>query len=59
MSMKKFSTYWLIAALFVMPCVLDLEKIGNLVFIMVDAMAAFLTFYRNNPEYIINNKTSK
>lgn len=57
--MKKFSAFWLIAALFVMPCVLDLEKLANIVFIMVDAMAAFAVFYHYNPEYIINNKTSK
>ena len=61
--MKKFSAFWLIAALFVMPCVLDLEKLANIAFIMVDVMVAFAVFYRYNPEYVIrektNNKTSK
>lgn len=61
--MKNFSAFWLIAAIFVLPCVLDLEELGNVAFIMVDAMAAFAVFYRYNPEYVIrektNNKTSK
>lgn len=61
--MKKFSAFWLIAAIFVLPCVLDLEELGNVAFIMVDAMVAFAVFYRYNPEYVIrektNNKTSK
>ena len=61
--MKKFSAFWLIAAVFVAPCVLDLENLGCIAFVMVDAMAAFAVFYRYNPEYIIrektNNKTSK
>lgn len=57
--MKKFSAFWLIAAIFVAPCVLNLENLGCIAFIMVDAMAAFAVFYHYNPEYIINNKTSK
>ena len=51
--MKKFSSYWLIISVFVMPCVLNLEMIGCIVFLAVNIGAAFYTFKKYNPEYFL------
>lgn len=50
--MKKLSSIWLIVAMFVLPCILNLEKIGCIVFIAVNIGAAFYTFKKYNPEYL-------
>lgn len=53
--MKTFSAIYLIVSLCIMPCTLNLENGWCCLFIMVNVLAAFLTFKHYNPEYI-NNK---
>ena len=50
--MKTFSSIWLIVAMFVLPCILNLEKIGCILFIALNIGAAFYTFKKYNPEYL-------
>lgn len=50
--MKKISSIWLMLALFVMPCILDLENMWCLAFIAVNIGASFFTFKKYNPEYL-------
>lgn len=48
--MKNFSALWLIIAVLILPCMLDLERLDCTLFVIIDAMAAFLVFLRYNPE---------
>ena len=50
--MKTFSSICLIVSLFVLPCILNLEKLGCCLTIMICAVVSFLLFKRYNPEYI-------
>lgn len=50
--MKTLSSIWLILSLFVMPCTLNLEKIGCIVFVAINIGAAFYTFKKYNSEYL-------
>lgn len=52
---KAASMIWLIISLFVMPCVLNPEHMGALLFIMVNMAASFLVNRKVNPEIFINN----
>ena len=51
--MKTFASIWLIVAMFVLPCILNLEKIGCIVFIAINICAALKTFKKYNPEYFV------
>ena len=52
--MKAFSSLWLIVSIAVLPCVLNLEKLGCCLFIMANIVCSFLLFKKHNPEYIIH-----
>ncbi len=51
--MKTFSNIWLIASIAILPCVLDLERLGCVIFIMANLIGSFLLFKKYNPENII------
>ena len=51
--MKTFASIWLIVAMFVLPCILNLEKIGCIIFIAINIGAALKTFKKYNPEYFV------
>ena len=50
---KAASMIWLIISLFVMPCVLNPEHMGALLFIMVNMAASFLVNRKVNPEIFV------
>ena len=50
--MKDFSAIWLIVSLFVLPCTLDLERLGCIVIVMANIIASFIVFRKYNKEYI-------
>lgn len=50
---KSLSSIWMICAFFVFPCILNLEMAGCLVFIFLDAICAFLCFFKYNSEYVL------
>jgi len=51
--MKKLSSIWLMTSLVILPCVLDLERLGCVIFIMANLIGSFLLFKKHNPENII------
>lgn len=51
--MKNLSSIWLIVAMFVLPCILNLEKIGCIVFVAINIGLAFRSFKKYNPEYFV------
>ena len=50
--MKDFSAIWLIVSIFVLPCILNLERLDCLIIVMVNIIASFITFRKYNKEYI-------
>lgn len=50
--MKAISSVWLIVSLFVMPCTLNIERIGICLFVLANIVLSFLLFRKHNPEYI-------
>ena len=51
--LKGFSSVWMMCALFVFPCILNLEMLGCVLFVMADLVAAFLMFKKFNSEFIL------
>lgn len=51
--MKKLSSIWFAASIFVLPCVLDIERIGVCLFLLADWYFAFRCFKKHNPEYVL------
>lgn len=45
--MKKIIAIWLIVALFIMPCVLNLENGWCVLAVMVNAIASFIAYKSN------------
>ena len=52
--MKAFSNVWFIVSIVVLPCVLNLGKLGCCVFVMANLVCSFLLFKKHNPEYFIH-----
>lgn len=50
--MKALSNIWFIASLFVMPCTLNLERLGVCAFVIANIVLSFLLFKKHNPEFI-------
>jgi hypothetical protein len=50
--MKQVSTIWLLLALFVFPCILNIESLKVCIFLVIDGLAAYLMFKKYNKEYI-------
>jgi hypothetical protein len=51
--MKGFSSVLLICALFLFPCILNLEKVGCILFEMALIPIAFVLFKKYNPEFVL------
>ena len=50
---KELTSIWLIVAMFVLPCILNLEKIGCIVFVAINIGLALRALKKYNPEYFI------
>ena len=50
--MKILSNIWFILSIIVMPCTLNLERIGVCLFVLANIVLSFLLFKKHNPEYI-------
>ena len=50
---KELTSIWLIVAMFILPCILNLEKIGCIVVLAINIALAFRAFKKNNPEYFV------
>lgn len=52
---KKLSLIWFAGSVFVLPCILDLEKFGCVAAIMASLLLSFRMFKKYNPEYVLTN----
>lgn len=50
---KSLSAMWLISALVVVPCILNIEMMGCCIFFIANLVGAFLTFKKYNSEFIL------
>lgn len=51
--MKTISAIWLIVSLFVLPCILNLEMMGCILFVALNIGGSFYTFKKYNPEFVL------
>ena len=50
--LKGVSSVWMMCALFLFPCILNLEKLGCVLFVMANLFGAFVMFKKYNREYL-------
>ena len=54
--LKGVSSVWMMCALFLFPCILDLERLGCVLFVMANLIAAFLMFKKYNKEKLLKGR---